>query len=110
MEELLSKYSLEEVCALQWKRCVDKAADDLSQIPADRWIEVAYENFVAEPDAGLKSLTEFLNIKVSDDVVARAVEGVSPRSIGKGRRDLGEKAVKRLMPLIQKTMARFGYA
>lgn len=110
MEELLNRYSLEEVCALQWKRCVDKAAEDLSQIPEDRWIEVAYENFVAEPEAGLKKLAEFLNIKVSDDVIARAVEGVSPRSIGKGRRDLGEKAVERLMPLIQKTMARYGYA
>src|SRR6056297_555658 len=110
MEELLNRYSLEEVCALQWKRCVDKAAEDLSQIPEDRWIEVAYENFVAEPDAGLKSLTEFLDIRVSNDVVARAVEGVSPRSIGKGRRDLGEKAVERLMPLIQKSMVRYGYA
>jgi hypothetical protein len=110
MENLLDRYSLHEVCALQWKRCVDKAAEDFSQIPKDRWIEVAYENFVAEPDAGLKSLTEFLDIKVSDDVVARVVEGVSPRSIGKGRRDLGEKAIERLMPLIQKSMLRYGYA
>lgn len=109
MEELLNKYSLEEVCTLQWKQCVDKAAEELSEISGDRWVEVAYEDFVTEPEAGFKKLIEFLDLKVSDDVIAGAVEGVSPRSIGKGRRDMGEKAVERLMPLIQTTMARYGY-
>jgi hypothetical protein len=109
MEDLLSKYSLEEVCALQWKRCVDKAAEALSQIPEDRWIEIAYEDFVTEPEAGLERLFEFLDMNISDEVIAQSVAGVSSKSIGKGRRDLGSEKEKKLVPLIGDTLIRYGY-
>jgi hypothetical protein len=110
MEELLHKYSLEEVCALQWKRCVDKAAADLAEMPADRWTEVGYEDFVKAPETGLKELLEFLGINGGEELIAKAVEGVSPRSIGKGREQLGKEAVDRLGQLMEQTLARYGYA
>src|SRR6056297_942955 len=49
MDDLLARYSLEEVCALQWQRCVENAADDFAKISGDRWIEVGYEDFVNSP-------------------------------------------------------------
>jgi hypothetical protein len=109
MEELLRTYSLEEVCAFQWKRCVDRAAQDLSNLSNQRWIDVAYEEFVSEPESGLEKVLEFLDVQVTNDRLACAVEKVSADSIGKGRHDLGEKACERLMPLLAKTMNHSGY-
>ncbi|MFO7971893.1 MAG: sulfotransferase [Desulfobacterales bacterium] len=110
MEELLVRYSLEEVCAIQWKRCVDKAEEVLAEIPAERWTEVSYESFVKKPEEEFKRIAEFLGMRALSDSIARAVKGASPRSIGKGRRDLGAEAIDRLMPFIQQTMLRYGYA
>lgn len=109
MEDILKKYSLEEVCALQWKRCVDKSATELEKIPRKRWIEVEYEKFVTGPELRLKEILESLDIQASDESIANAVTGVSPYSIGKGRKELGEKNINRLTPLIQKTLIRYGY-
>lgn len=110
MEALLHKYSLEEVCALQWKRCVDKAAEELAEMPADRWAEVSYEDFVTKPEAGLKEILEFMGLYTREDLIGGAVAGVSPRSIGKGRDQLGRDAVDRLGQLMEQTLVRYGYA
>jgi hypothetical protein len=110
MENLLRKYFLEEVCALQWKQCVDKAAETLAEMPPDRCTEVGYEDFVKGPETGLREILEFLDVNVREDLIAKAVEGVSPCSIGKGRDQLGKEAIDRLGQLIEKTLIRYGYA
>lgn len=110
MEDLLQKHSLEEVCALQWKQCVDKAAEILSELPADRWIEVGYEDFVTNSEAGLKDILKFLGVYAREDLIAKAVEGVSPRSIGKGRGQFGKEAFESLGRLMEQTLIRHGYA
>lgn len=40
MDEILEKHTLNEVCALQWQRCVEKADSDLAQIEPERVIRV----------------------------------------------------------------------
>lgn len=109
MKELLTRYSLEEVCALQWKRCVDAVTEAFSEMPNDRWVEVGYEDFVRNPEEELSKVIGFLGLKVANELRRQAVAKVTPANIGKGRTALGEKTVKRLMPLIQDTMARYGY-
>jgi hypothetical protein len=109
MNNILQEYSLAEVCALQWKRCIDKAAAELEKIPRERCVEVEYEKFVTEPELRLKEILKSLDIQASDNSIAKAVSGVSPHSIGKGRKELGEKNISRLIPLIQKTLIRYGY-
>jgi len=108
MEAMLRKYSLEEVCAIQWKKCVEDTVMSLSKMTPDRWIEVCYEKFVTEPEMSLKGILDFLNIQASTESIAKAIEGVSPLSIGKGRKHLGE-TIDRLLPLIEKTLRIYGY-
>ena len=110
MDELLAKHTLEEVCALQWKRCVDSATKVFSKMPAERWISIAYEDFVREPRKELNRLIRFLDLEMDADRCPQAVAGVSAHSIGKGRNALGEETNQRLMSLIQDTMARYDYA
>jgi hypothetical protein len=109
MDELLSEYSIDEVCALQWKRCADASAEAFAAMPSDRWIKVGYEDFVRNPEEELSRMIDFLGLKVEIAMRRQAVAKVNPNSIGKGRKDLGEKAIQRLMPLIEDSMIRFGY-
>jgi hypothetical protein len=110
MPGLLLRHPLDEVCALQWKRCVDAAHSQLSALPADRWLDIGYEDLVTQPEAQLRRIVEFLGIDAVSDDIAKAVVGVSGSSIGKGRSQLGEAAMARLEPLIQGTQRRHGYA
>ncbi|MFO7717770.1 MAG: sulfotransferase, partial [Desulfohalobium sp.] len=88
MDDLLARYSLEEVCALQWQKCVENAAEDFANISSERWIEVGYEDFVQDPSAKLQMLVDFLGVKIPPEALSDAVAQVSSQSIGKGRKAL----------------------
>ena len=110
MQRLLEAHSLDEVCALQWQRCVDAAATAFDVMPQQRWLEVGYEDFVREPGCELARILEFLELNVSAEAQSDAVIGVRADSIGKGRAALDEAAVKRLESIVHPTLARYGYA
>lgn len=109
MDDLLARYSLEEVCAIQWKRCVDNAALAFAHISEKRWIEIGYEDFVQSPGQGLQRIIDFLGFELSSSAIEQAVMNVSSKSIGKGRKVLGTTNTQRLIPQIQDTMKRYGY-
>ncbi|MFO7875214.1 MAG: sulfotransferase [Desulfovermiculus sp.] len=110
MGDLLARYSLEEVCAIQWKRCVDNAALALAHISEKRWIEVGYEDFVRNPGQDLQRIIDFLGFGLSSNTIEQAVMNVYSKSIGKGRKMLGTANSQRLIPQIQDTMKRYGYS
>lgn len=109
MDEILENHSLNEVCALQWQRCVEKADSDLAALDPTRVIRVRYEDFVRKPVSELKRIFDFLGYKASEDTLQAAVAGVSDRSLGKGRKALGEEEVARLEGLTGETLKRYGY-
>jgi hypothetical protein len=110
MDDLLARYSLAEVCALQWRRCVESAHAALAAMPAQRWIEVSYEDFVRDPAAELGRIGAFLGSDLSSEHRQRAVGAVRGGSIGKGRAALEPDARARIEPIVGDTLARFGYA
>jgi hypothetical protein len=109
LDILLERHSLTEVCALQWKACVDKAEHDLEKISQERVIKIKYEEFVRDPVREFARLSDFLGVRVSDTVNDYLRKNVSPYSVGKGRSSLGEAEVKKLEPLIASTLKRYGY-
>jgi len=110
MARLLEKHALDEVCAVQWQRCVDAATAALDGMARERWLEIGYEDFVREPERELARVLDFLGLQVSSDERATAVAGVSSTSVGKWRAALDDEAVTRLQRLIEPTQARYGYA
>jgi hypothetical protein len=110
MQEMLTRYSLEEVCALQWKRCVDRAMEDFSLISPNRVVEVGYEDFVTSPEIELKRILDFLGYRVEHRAVSKAVVDVFATSIGKGMATLGDEKIQRVFPHIIETHQRIGYA
>ena len=109
MQDILRNHTLNEVCALQWQRCVDKAEEAFSAMPEGKVVCIRYENFVRQPAAELNRILKFLGIEAETTQIEAAVKGVSPRSLGKGRSALGQEEVARLERLVGDTLDRYGY-
>jgi hypothetical protein len=109
MQELLADHTLTEVCAIQWRQCVDKAEKELAELPESRVCKVKYEHFVKRPEGELARILDFMGVQVTQRQIASAISGVSDKSIGKGRAMLGEEEVQRLEVLIGETLKRHGY-
>ena len=109
MQQALENLSLEEVCALQWQRCVELASTALESMPAGRVASLRYETFVQQPTSTLQKVFSELDILVEPDALHRAVARVSTTSIGKGRANLSAEKEKRVYALIGATLRKFGY-
>jgi len=110
LQALLARHTLDEVCAIQWQRCVDASADAFAAMPQSRWVEVSYEQLVANPMSELTRVTGALGFKVSGSELQRAATGIGTASVGKGRQQMGEQNVARLSAIVGDTLRRFQYA
>lgn len=109
MEEVLARHSLEEVCMLQWKRCVDLTDRALSELNRGRYIEVKYETFVNSPLAELGRLAEFLEMEVNDRTLVDLAAIPNAASVGRGTRRLSEPELKRMRSIGSETLSKHGY-
>ena len=109
MQDLLAAHPVDEVCALQWRACVEASLDDFDNIAHDRVHRIRYEEVVADPAAALEGLSAFAGVRTPDLSNHTAFTDISPRSVGKGRRDLGADGVERLRLIVASTMQRLGY-
>lgn len=109
LEAALRSHYLDEVCALQWQRCVDAVDEALIGIDPDRLTECRYEDFIADPAGELSRMLRELDINVDHGAVTHAVSGVRTGSVGKGRKGLSDDATERLCALVGPTLRRYGY-
>jgi len=109
INELLEQFTLPEVCALQWKACVEQAEYDFSLMPAEKIIKIKYEEFVRDPIKEFARLANFINKDVPESIYDFLKYNVRANSVGKGRKVLGVAGIKKLNPLIANTMARHDY-
>ena len=109
MQTILKKHSLNEICALQWKHCVDNAEKAFSSMPASKVLRVRYEDLVCHPVQELQRILKHIDKEVDIDRVINAVENVSPQSIGKGRSMLSNQEIDDLESLVGHTLKRYGY-
>lgn len=108
MDRILANHTLEEVCALQWQRCVESAESAFSEMTPDRVIRVDYDDFVTNPAPELKRILEFVGLNYSSDRLAVAVSGVSRGSIAKGQLNMPPDQIEKLRNLIGATLGRYG--
>ena len=108
-KEAQEKYSLEEVCSLQWKASVDLSEKAFANMPSDKVSRVSYESFVSRPNEELKRILNELNVNFNEAAVDLATKNVSSRSIGKGRKALDDNKLKEVSTLISDSLERYGY-
>lgn len=109
IEEALNQYSLEEVCAIQWKKCVDNADAQLSAIDETQVYQLYYEDFVTSPKEELIRLCTFLDIDLAESDAEELIRGVSSKSVGKAKETLDPQTLAAIQSIAKDTMERHGY-
>jgi len=109
MDAYLVDHPLDEVCALQWQRCVDLADQAFMSIAREKKFYLRYEEFVSNPNEEISRLADWLRISVGRGGSNLSLAQISTQSIGKGRNKLDLDTVTRLERLIAPTLARHGY-
>ncbi|MCP4370328.1 MAG: sulfotransferase [Deltaproteobacteria bacterium] len=109
MEQALQKYSLAEVCAIQWQRSVEKAELDFEKIAPTRVYRLRYEDFVTCPDVELQRLGAFLKKNISLQQAKELVREVSTSSVARWKSELDQQILASVESLIGKTLKRHGY-
>ena len=111
MLEITRDHTLLEICAMQWKRCVDLADAAFSGIEPARVFEIRYEDLVSNPIPKLQGIAEFLELRATPDKLEPIAERISVASVGKGTKELELSALdSEVLPILQDTLARCGYS
>jgi hypothetical protein len=106
MQKDLKNSSLIEVCGIQWRECVLTAYEDLKIIDPSRLHIMNYETFVKNPEAEMKKVIHFLNVKVSDNMIKNSIRKVSSKSINMYKKHLSEKELDELEPIVKQVMGK----
>jgi len=109
MEEVTRNHNLNEVCALQWKKCVESSDLAFSNMSSNAVCYVQYENFVVNPEKELAKILKFIEIPTSINMIKGLVKGVSKNSIGKGKKNLSNSEIESLKMIVADTMKKHGY-
>lgn len=110
IEELLNKYSLLEVCGIQWQRCVTSTINALKNIHDDNKIEVRYESLVENPTYEIQRLLEFLNLERSKEMIDYMAQQVHTYNVNKWEKTINTDELEKLMSYIKNTMDQLGYS
>lgn len=109
MQEILQKYTLEEVCAIQWERCVLSAINGFSQIPDNRIMQIRYEQFVKNPGEHIASIMKYIDDECDSSILSTAISKISDRSVGKGRETLSYEVRSSVIAHIGHSLKQLGY-
>jgi Sulfotransferase family len=105
-----SGYSFPVLAAILWKVLIDAHAAAAATLPADRWLELRYEDVVKSPHDAFATMLGFAGLPPVP-AFTRALGRFSFTSdrTQAFRRDLDEKTVGALSQSLQKHLARRGY-
>lgn len=109
MEESRRTESLAVVCARQWRRCVEKAAEDLSRLPERRVHRLSYEALVINPEKELDRLARFLEIEGTQERIHAIGSRFHAESVGRWRKQLSDEQKEALLPILEEPLEQLGY-
>jgi hypothetical protein len=106
-----SDRSFAVLAGLQWKVLIEAAEAARAELPADRWLEIRYEDFVAAPRERMAEMLDFLGLSWT----TAFDRGFASHTFSAGRtdayrRDLGIHDVAMLDAAIANDLRRLGYA
>jgi hypothetical protein len=114
--EYAQGHTLAEVCALQWSEGNEAILRAKARIPAERWIDVRYEEFQDAPRDTTSSLLKGLGLSQEDEVLSWAADldrHVSRTAVSAPKRDKWRdehpREIESILAQIEPTMTRLGY-
>jgi len=109
IQGLLKKHSIFEVCALQWKDCVNKSISDFKNINSEQVFKISYEEFVTSPQKKLEDILSFLNVEDINLNLPELTANVSNKSIGKYKNQLSAETIESINQLLGDTLIKLNY-
>ncbi len=106
MRDIIKNNDLDQVCAIQWEQCVNKALDALEQMHKEKVLYVKYETFVKNPAEEIKRILIFLHHSTSESHLHTIASKISANNVGKGKRSLSKDDFAKINKLISSTMHR----
>lgn len=99
------------LAGLEWKLLMDAFEEARSRIPEGQWVDVRYEDFVADPRTSMEGILRFLGLGWSREFEAGfAGYTFSAARQEAYRRDLAPRDVKLLEDVLAGHLERYGYA
>lgn len=105
MEEAVRTHPLHIVCALQWRRCEERARTDFERLGGRAHVEIQYEDLVRDPDGTIRHVTKWVYGRVSEPVARAARKAVRDTGAGRGAIDLTEQQIKDIRRIAQGGLA-----
>lgn len=109
MEEMAQELSVEEICAYQWKQCIEKADEELSQLKSPRVYNITYADLVETPDQVLESLLQFLNIDIDTVNISSLSSMLYSGSLYKWKNQLNDEKLDKIMPILTPTLKKYDF-
>jgi hypothetical protein len=107
---------IEVVCARQWQAYNDAVLAARPAIPAQRWVEVVYEELLDDPVAVFATLFDRVGVEFSavvrrhcETVISRPYNAFSRPERGKWRNSVDRERIERVLPMVAETAVALGY-
>ena len=104
-----SEKSLVEVCATQWRVCVQTALDQLGLIADNRVIQIRYEDFVSEPRDIIEATICLAGKSATKGEIDSAAKTVRSSSRDAWRVQLSSDDLATIRPIVSPLLERLGY-
>ena len=110
IDEAVRDLSLAQVCARQWRISVETALATAPQLEHGTYMEIRYEDLVAEPDTAFSAICEFFHLRDNDAVLGWARDKIDASRQSKWRAQLSLEESDQIEREIAPTLERLGYA
>jgi len=99
-------YSLAEVCALQWRACVDSSLNAFRRIESCRVLCLRYETLVANPHDEAARLARFLDIDEDELTQSDFITTIRKDSVGTARQHMDAITLQKVEGIVAQTQSR----
>lgn len=107
-QELFGHIPLLEFCAHQWMNCVTEVLRHQPSLPAERCMQIRYEEFTADPRNNLKAIADFLEVEFPDRFMEQ-IPTINGNNNSKWRTNFNPEELRRIGPIIGDTLITLGY-
>jgi hypothetical protein len=109
MKRIVAEHTLPEICAMQWKSCVDHAMNAQQLLPPEQCLSLRYEDLVRAPSQSGLRIAEFLGVDQDLFIESPFINRINAKSVGRAKSSLPLEVADRVSEIIAPTMRRLGY-
>ena len=108
-EVVMKGKSLLQICAIQWKSCIENTLRDIKNLDDDRYIKINYEDFVTNPELELEKIFKFIDVEYDKNCLPQITNDVSSKNINKGVNSFNNIDTHEIAEIIKDPMTKLGY-